>query len=67
MKSCMFCGASSDKGSLDENLHLMRQCKNCVADIHMHGQWTGIGWTIIKALIAQYGYEEVVKKWDELG
>ena len=61
---CSSCGADFNKRTLEENLELISNCTNCLADLKLNGNWTGSGFRIMTKLIEKYGIK-VVKLTNE--
>ena len=53
-KHCRFCGASADM-PLDDALDALINCVNCLSDIQLRGQWTGVGNRIFHELAEAHG------------
>jgi len=60
LSRCNFCGADLNKCTLEENLELIQNCTNCVADLKLKGKWTGSANYIMAQLIERHGIKLVV-------
>ncbi len=55
---CDYCGAETG-GELVPTLDRILKCTNCRSDMHLRGQWTGSGWSILLDLVQRFGQDQV--------
>ena len=61
---CHLCEASPDM-ELDEVLSRLKNCVVCSRDVNTKGAITGVGASIFRCLLKKYGFEKVMRKWNE--
>ena len=65
MNKCIFCGADINE-SIEYNMKCIESCTNCLTDLKLNGNWTGIGLNIMKSLINTYGIDEVKLTYEKV-
>lgn len=61
---CPHCGVNTKyintNDELEEAMHSINNCTNCLADISLQGKWTNQGWGIINILANRFGQEKLL-------
>lgn len=62
---CIYCCADVND-DLEEILTCIKNCPNCLSDLKMNGNWTGIGHNIMNYVIKHYGIETVRLTYEKI-
>lgn len=65
MKKCSHCGANT-KDELEDIIECMIDCANCLADLKMNGNWTGVAHNIMLEMVDKYGVETVQLTYEKV-
>jgi len=58
MGRCSHCGANTED-ELEDVIECMMDCPNCLADLKMKGNWTGVAHNIMLEMVEKHGIETV--------
>ncbi len=63
---CPYCYANIEDG-LTETIKKLKSCTNCMADIHLQGEWAGNGFQVLKDLVKKFGVAAVEAEFKKTG